>query len=160
MESREAGRGQPMAIQRWDPLREVLRLQERMNRLFEEVTARSGEAGDADASGAFKPAVDMYEMPDRYVVVADLPGVGPGDVDVNVHDGVLSLTGERRADPTIPPDAYLRIERPRGRFSLTIALPPSVERQGIEAKRREGMLEVVLPKKKEHVQSKIQVEVK
>jgi HSP20 family protein len=149
-----------MAIQRWDPLREVLRLQERMNRLFEEVTARSGDAGDADATGAFKPAVDMYEMPDRYVVVADLPGIAPGDVDVNIQEGVLSLTGERRADPTIPADAYLRIERPRGRFALQIALPPSVDRQGIEAKRREGMLEVVLPKKKEHVQSKIQVEVK
>lgn len=150
-----------MAIQRWDPLRDVLRLQERMNRLFEEVTARSGDAGDADAaSGAFKPAVDMYEMSDRYVVLADLPGVAPGDVEVNVQEGVLSLSGERRADPTIPSDAYLRIERPRGRFALQIALPPSVERQGIEAKRREGMLEVVLPKKKEHVQSKIQVEVK
>jgi HSP20 family protein len=153
---------QSMAIQRWDPLREVLRLQERMNRLFEEATARSGDAGDPDAMapGAFKPATDLYELPDRYVMLVDLPGVAPADVEINVQDGVLVLTGERRPDPTIPSDAYLRIERPRGRFALQIALPPLVERREIEAKRRDGMLEVVLPKKKEHVQSKIQVEVK
>lgn len=150
-----------MAIQRWDPLRDMLRLQERVNRLFEEVTARSGEVGDGDAAaGGFKPAVDIYELPDRYVVLADLPGVAPGDVEVDIQEEVLLLRGERRSDPTIPNEAYLRVERPRGRFALQIALPPSVDRQGVEAKRREGILEVVLPKKKEHVQSRIQVEVK
>jgi HSP20 family protein len=151
-----------MAIQRWDPLRDVLQLQERVNRLFEEVMARSGAADTADsiASGGWKPAVDIYEQSDRYVILADLPGIAPTDVEVDIEQSAIVLRGERHPDPTIPKEAYLRVERPRGRFALQIALPPSVDRQGIEAKRREGVLEVVLPKKKEQTPSRVKVDVR
>lgn len=150
-----------MAIQRPDPLRELMELQERMNNLFEEVLGRTfggGAAGAADSPG-WKPRVDLLELERKYVLRADLPGMSSEDFRLQVENGALVLAGERRMDPGYARDSYLRVERPYGSFTLQIALPPSVERRGIRARHQNGVLEITLPKKEEGATGKIDIKV-
>jgi HSP20 family protein len=138
-----------------------MQIQERMNRLFEDVLTRSGGPRAAETLGytGWKPPVDVLEQDDRYLLRADMPGISSSDVELEVEEGTLILRGERKMDPAIPRDSYLRIERPYGRFSLQISLPPSVDKQKIQASHREGVLEVVLPKRQEDIPSRIKVQV-
>jgi len=148
-----------MAIQRSDPLRELQRLQENMNRLFEEVLTRSSGSASTDPAGtaAWKPLTDLVEQTDRYVVRADLPGVVAAEVEVLVERGRLVLRGERRREGPTPDEAYLRVERPDGRFLVQIALPTSVDQQRIEATHSNGVLEVLLPKRQDESPGRIEV---
>ena len=140
-----------MVIQRWDPVRDLVHLHERINRLFEESLARSGAAQGAESMSAtaWHPPVDLFEREDRYVLQADLPGMDNYSVDLQVEGDELVLRGERLMDPTVARESYLRLERPHGSFVLRLSLPSSVNRQAIQAAHRNGVLEVVLPKKRE-----------
>lgn len=148
-----------MAIQRWDPVRDLIRLQETVNRLFEDVLGRSSSPGGEEDTvpGGWHPALDLIEESGRYVVRADLPGVAPGEVDVLVEKGHLVLRGERRNDQGVAMNSYLRIERPRGRFSARLHLPASVDTQRIEASQQNGVLEILLPKRQEETAGTIEV---
>jgi len=148
-----------MAIQRSDPLRELHRLQENMNRLFEEVLTRSSGSAvlDPSGSGTWKPPTDLLEEAERYVVRADLPGVNAADVEVLVERGRLVLRGERRREEPAADESYLRVERPDGRFHVQIALPASVDQQQIQASQSNGVLEVVLPKRRDESPGRIAV---
>jgi HSP20 family protein len=148
-----------MVIQRWDPLRDLLHLQERVNRLFEESLARSGVVREAEAPAAWRPPVDLFEQEGRYVLRADLPGIDPGSVDIQLDESDLVLRGNRRTDSSVGRESYLRLERPSGSFAVRIALPPSVDGKKIEATHRNGVLEIVLPKKRDESQARIQVSV-
>lgn len=148
-----------MAIQRWDPLRDLVQLQEKLNTLFDEALSRSVGPDGAATLGTtgWKPPMDLYEEPERYVLRADLPGVSAADVVIQIEDGLLCVRGERKPDAGVSKEAYLRVERPTGRFTLQISLPPSVDQTGIQANHRNGVVEVVLPKKKESVPSRIEI---
>ncbi|HKQ60174.1 MAG TPA: Hsp20/alpha crystallin family protein [Candidatus Polarisedimenticolaceae bacterium] len=145
-----------MAIQRWDPLRDLSQLQQKMNRMFDEALSRSAgpEAADAELGG-WRPPLDLCEEPERFVLRVDLPGVSASDVEIQVQNGLLSLRGERRLEGGLPRESYLRIERPHGRFTVQLALPPSVDGGGIQAEQRGGVLEIVLPKRGAEVPSRI-----
>jgi HSP20 family protein len=143
-----------VAVQRWDPLRDLLELRERMNRLFEETLSRSGSP---DVGPGWRPPLDLFEEAERYLLRADLPGLGSSEVEIQVEDGRLVLRGERRPEPGVAREAYLRIERPQGPFAVEVALPPSVERSRIQATHRNGVLEVVLPKRKPGAPTRIDV---
>lgn len=147
-----------MAIQRWDPLRDLVQLRDTMNRMFSDALARSS-GGDADRTGnaAWTPPLDLFEEPGRYVLRADLPGVGENDVEIKVEEGRLTLRGQRRPDEAIARDSYLRVERPQGPFTLQLAIPPSVESRAIEARHANGVLEVVLPKRDAEAPARIPV---
>jgi HSP20 family protein len=151
-----------MAIQRWDPVRDLMTLQERMNRLFDDAFARSSGPREVEdlASGGFRPPVDLFETADRYVLRVDLPGVSPADVEVQAEGTHLVIRGERKMDSEVGRDSFLRLERPYGPFALQIALPASVDRQAIQAGHRDGVLEVTLPKRREEGPSRIKVDVK
>ena len=148
-----------MAIQRWDPQRDMIDLQGRMNRLFDEALSRSVGSEPAEALGStvWRPPVDLIEEPARYVLRADLPGVGASDVEIQVEDGKLVLRGERRLDAGLSRENYLRVERPQGRFAVQITLPPSVQHNAIRATHRNGVVEVFLPKRKDEPPSRIEV---
>jgi HSP20 family protein len=151
-----------MAIQRWDPFHDLVQMQQRMNRMFEEYLARSGAPGEVEAlaAGGFRPPLDLVELPERYLVRADLPGVDAAKVQLEIEGGKLNLTGERTPDPSIPREAYLKAERPFGRFAIQLALPPSVDRQQIVASHKDGVLEVTLPKRRQEVPGRIKVDAK
>ncbi|MDH3590865.1 MAG: Hsp20/alpha crystallin family protein [Planctomycetota bacterium] len=148
-----------MAIQRWDPQRDMIELQGRMNRLFDEALSHSvgSEPAERVGSNAWRPPLDLIEEPGRYLLRADLPGVGATDVEIEVEDGKLVLRGERRVDAGLSRENYLRVERPQGRFSVQITLPPSVQHNAIRATHRNGVIEVVLPKRKDETPSRIEV---
>ena len=149
-----------MAIQRWDPVRDIVQLQERMNRLIDDVLARSGTVREPEATvAAWKPPMDLFESTDRYVIQVDLPGVPASAVAVEAEGERLTIRGDRPHIGSVPREGYLRVERPHGRFVLHVTLPPGVDPGGIEAKHHDGVLEVSLPKRREELPGRIRVDV-
>ena len=146
-----------MAIQRWDPLRELMDLHEKMNRLFEDTLSRSAGTDPDSSSGNWKPNADLYEEHDRYVLRADLPGVAAADVEIRIDNGTLLLRGERRMDEAVNRESYLRVERPYGRFAVKVSLAPSVDPSGVQATHRNGVIEILLPKKRAESPSHVEI---
>lgn len=138
-----------MAIHEQGPFEELVRLRERLNRLVEDAISRSAGLSAETGAHAWRPPVDLIEQGDRYLVRIDLPGVAPVDVEVEVEAGVLVVRGERRRDPSVPSDAFLRVERPQGPFAVEVKLPDSVDEESIEANHRGGVIEIVLPKREQ-----------
>lgn len=135
-----------MALTRWDPFRDLLSLQERMNKLFEDSLARSNSPASDAAAGTWSPPVDIIEKEDEILLRAELPGIDLQNVDLQVHDDTLVLRGERQFDKETKKENYHRIERAYGTFSRSFTLPSSVDQGGIRAKLKDGILEVHLPK--------------
>jgi HSP20 family protein len=148
-----------MAIQRWDPVRDLVEMHQKINRLFEETFSRSAGAEGVDSVGAagWKPATDLIEEPTRYVLRADLPGVAAGDVEVRIENGTLFLRGERKMDANVTRESYLRVERPYGHFAVRIALAPGVDTSAVRAAHRNGVIEIVMPKKEADVPARVVV---
>lgn len=149
-----------MAIMRWEGFRDLLSLQDRMNHLFDE-SARGVNRGREEewATGAWAPAVDIYEQGGDLVLKAELPGVDPKDVDVRIENNVLTLKGERKVDNEVKRDSYHRVERAYGSFTRAFTLPTSVDTTKVKADFRDGVLRVVLPKREESKPKQVQIEV-
>jgi HSP20 family protein len=130
-----------MALVRWDPFRELTALQTEVNRLF----SRVGN-GDVAERQSWTPAIDVVENDNAIVLKAELAGMDPKDINIEVQDNVLTVSGERRFGEEVKEDKYYRIERRYGSFSRSLALPQAVNEDGIEAKYENGLLEVTLPK--------------
>ena len=130
-----------MALVRWDPFRELTALQTEVNRLFSRVGG-----GDVAERQSWTPLVDVIESDDAIRSKADLAGMDPADISIEVQDNVLTVSGERRFQEEVKEDKYYRIERRYGAFSRSIALPQTVSEDGIKAKYENGLLEVTVPK--------------
>ena len=141
-----------MAIVRWEPFRDLVSIQGRMNRLFDEAF-RGATRGSGDEEewslGSWAPAVDIFEQDGHIVLKAELPGVDPKDVDVRVENNVLTLRGERKLDNEVQKENYHRVERAYGSFSRSFTLPSVVDTEKIKAEYRDGVLRVNLPKREE-----------
>ena len=96
-------------------------------------------------NGAWLPAVDVRELPDQYIVLADLPGLKPGDVDVTSDDNILTIAGARR-DRLHTGGVPFRLERPTGKLLRSLRLPDGCDAAELEAHIRDGVLEVRIPK--------------
>lgn len=92
------------------------------------------------------PAMDLVESEESYVVTADLPGVAPDDVSIDVTDGVLTIAGQRAAEHTAMRGGYVRVERATGRFARALTLPKGVDAEAISAAFKDGVLTVTIPK--------------
>lgn len=150
-----------MTANQFDPFRDLLSLQERMNRMFQESLSRSrGEEEEIVSAGAWKPPVDIFESADRIVLRADLPGVAQEDIDLRIENGALRLRGERRLPDGARPEDYHRIERPFGNFVRVFALPNSVDPSKVKAEFRNGVLDVTLAKRQESQARPVSIEVK
>ena len=131
-----------MNITRYEPW-SLLNL---MQRDFERATGQNG-SGDVSTSVAdWVPAVDIVEEKDRFVLRADLPGVSANDIDVNMDDGVLSLSGERSLETNSEVDGLRRVERASGKFYRRFSLPETANAEEISAKSANGILEISIPK--------------
>lgn len=133
-----------MAFTRWDPLRDLLALQERLDRLT--------EAGDT----GWTPPVDLYETVDRYVLTAELPGLSRDDIEIRFLDGQLHLQGQRPS-PRVPCEQYHRVERGHGPFLRRFALPAAVDAERIDATLDDGVLTITIPKAPSAVPRRIDV---
>jgi HSP20 family protein len=121
-----------MAFARWDPIRDLLAIQQRLDRF-------------APGASGWRPPVDLHETPAAYIVTAELPGLTREDVRIEIHDGHLSLSGTRQ-ERTLRCEQYHRIERGHGSFSRSFALPLAVDGEAITAELRDGVLTVTCPK--------------
>lgn len=135
-----------MALAKWDPMKDLINLQERMNRLFEDSLLRSQTGGEDLMLGAWSPAVDIYEEPDKIVLRADLPGVQADQIRLKVENNTLTMSGERPSEKNIEKENYHRVERQYGTFVRSFSLPGSVDSDTIRAEHRDGVLEITLLK--------------
>ena len=149
-----------MAVVRWEPFRDLLSLQDRMNRMFDE-SYRGGRCASNDwaLGGSWAPAVDIYEHQGNIVLTAELPGVDAKDVDVRVENNVLTLRGERKWSDEVQRESYHRVERAYGSFTRSFTLPNVVDTERIKADFKDGMLKLVLPKKEEAKPKQISINV-
>ena len=149
-----------MAVVRWEPFRDLLTLQERMNRMFNDsYRGRGASEDDWALGGSWAPAVDIYEHEGNIVLTAELPGVDPKDVDVRVENNVLTLRGERKWSDDVQRESYHRVERAYGSFTRSFTLPNVVDTEKIKADFKEGMLKLVLPKREEAKPKQISINV-
>jgi HSP20 family protein len=125
-----------MAITRWDPLRDLLSVEEE----FERALGRSGNRQ------AWAPTMDVRETDDHFEVSVDLPGLEPGDVSVTFEDGVLTISGKREISTERSDETYHRIERSYGSFARSLRLPRTADGEKIEASFDKGVLTVTVPK--------------
>ena len=147
-----------MAIVRWEPFRDLLSLQERMNRMFDE-SYRGRQGAEDWMGGAWAPAVDIYEQNGNIVLQAELPGLDPKDVDVRVENNVLTLRGQRKLDETVDKDNYHRVERSYGSFTRSFTLPSIVDTEKIQANYKDGVLRLTLPTREEAKPKQIAINV-
>jgi HSP20 family protein len=134
-----------MAIRGWDPLGDILSLQETMNRLLEEALAPERVATQLPTSG-WTPAADVYETGDSFVVLMELPGIDEDDVEMSVDGDRLVVKGERRPRLPARPDRFHRMERSHGSFARTFVLPQAVDPNDVTAQFRDGLLRIELGK--------------
>jgi HSP20 family protein len=141
-------------------IRDLMTLQDRMNRLFEEAfpTSRSrSESQDIFTTGDWVPAIDIYEDRDAIRLKADLPGIDPNKLEVRIEDNRLFLKGERTIENETNKENYYRVERAYGTFSRSFVLPRHVDADKIEATYRDGVLNIVLPKREDAKPKQIRI---
>jgi HSP20 family protein len=138
-------------LSRWDPFGEIQRLTEQMLRSW---------GGEGSAARTFSPAIDIYEEKDAIFVKAELPGVKPQDVRIDVQNNVLNISGERKLERDDKREGYHRIESSYGSFTRSFALPESVDPHMVEAEMSEGVLTVKLAKRAEVSPRRIEVKSK
>jgi len=144
--------------QQWNPLQDLMVLQDRMNRLFEDATQRRNQA---DASGGeferadWAPAADIYETESGYLIAIDLPGIDRAELEIDIDDNRLIVRGTR----AISESKQHRSERPRGKFLRTFSVPGSVDQGKIGADYKDGVLQIRLPKRGEQKSKKIDIKI-
>jgi HSP20 family protein len=145
-----------MAITRWDPFREVVALQNRMNSLFGNL---NNESDSPLTTGSFVPAVDVYEDEKKVVLKLEVPGIEEKDLDVRVENNTLTVKGERKFEQEEKEENFHRIERRYGSFYRSFTLPSTVDTENVDAKYENGVLKVELKKKPEAQPKQIKVNV-
>jgi len=159
-----------MAIERWRPRwwpwRALREMEEEIDRAFEEAFGRRAwptvwrRWRPVIETRGWAPAVDMFDKEDKLVVRAELPGVKKEDIDVSIVGDTLTIRGERKVEEEVKDEDYYCCERAYGSFYRAISLPTDVETSKVEARYKDGVLEVTLPKAKEAKPEKIEVKVK
>jgi HSP20 family protein len=144
-----------MAITRWDPFREVVALQDRVNSLFRDLN----QADDPVAAAGFVPAVDIYEDAQKVVLKLEVPGIEEKDLDVRVEDHTLTVKGERKFEAEEKEQNFHRIERRYGTFFRAFTLPSTVDTENVKASYNAGVLKLELTKKPEAQPKQIKVSV-
>jgi HSP20 family protein len=131
-----------MALVRWEPMRELDSLQSEVNRVFDAFFGNGSET----RARRWVPAMDLVETDEHLVLRADLPGLERDDVSIEVKDGTLTVSGERKAEHEEKAEGYHRVERAYGSFSRSLTLPRGVDTDQIDANFDRGVLEVRIPK--------------
>jgi HSP20 family protein len=148
-----------MAVIRWTPFRELTTMQERMNKLFEDVMKTPYRSDEGLSTPNWAPAVDIYETDKEIVMKAELPEMQEKDIEIKVEDNLLILSGERKMEKEVKEENYHRIERAYGSFNRSFTLPRTVDRENIKASYKDGVLRVLLPKKEEVKPKQIKIDV-
>lgn len=147
-----------MAITRWDPFRDVLALQNRMNSLFQDFNRGQGET-DALTTAAFVPPVDVYEDEHKVVLKIEVPGMKQDDFDIRVENNTLTVRGERKFETEEREENFHRIERRYGSFYRAFTVPTTINTENVKASYDAGVLKIELEKRAEAKPKQIKVSV-
>jgi HSP20 family protein len=145
-----------MALVRWEPMRELDSLQSEMNRLFDGFFG-TGRGGNDVRARRWIPAMDLVETEDHLVLRADLPGMSEDDIEIEIKDNVLTVSGERKAEQERKDEGYYRVERAFGSFSRSLSLPEGVSADAVKASFDKGVLEIQIPKPEERKPQRVQI---
>ncbi len=139
----------------WSPLERLASIREEFDRLLEpSLGALFGRGSFND----WNPALDVYEEKDRVVVIAEIPGMKGEDIEISLHNGVLSISGERKEEKDVADGESRRQERFFGRFSRSVTLPALIQSAEVTATYTDGLLRVNLPKTEEAKPKQIAVQ--
>ena len=144
-----------MALRTWDPFGDIAALQRDMGEL---VNRTLGPAGVRDGGTALVPPIDAYRTEDAVVIHMELPGFTPDDVEIEVQDGVLTVSGQRARTADVEDDAWLRRERPVGEFTRSFTLPEGVDPEQIRADFAHGLLELRVPHPEERKPHRVAIQ--
>ncbi|NVJ61397.1 MAG: Hsp20/alpha crystallin family protein [Gammaproteobacteria bacterium] len=148
-----------MSLMKYQPWSMFDQLHRDINQLFDRRMASDEDVdGLSSFAGAWRPAVDIKENDKAFLVVADIPGVNPADIDVAARNGQLTIKGERRQEKDSEQEGVHRVERSYGSFFRSFALPENVDADAIAAKANNGVLEITLPKTETPSTRKIKIE--
>lgn len=143
-----------MELVRWEPFRGLSNFHSVFDDLFDESFGRAR----VSASNRY-PAADVLESKDAYLIRAELPGMKKEDINVEVKDGALSISGERKAEQPAEGVEYRHVERLAAKFRRSFSLPETVKHDGIEAAYKDGVLEIRVPKAEEAKPRQIEISV-
>ena len=142
----------------WNPFAEMDDLNNQLSHLFfgdQAVTGRRGGSGE----GNWVPLVDVVEASNEYLIKAELPEIGKKDITVKVEEGILTISGERKAETVSDEKKFHRVERSYGKFVRTFRVPKNAAAEKVAAEFRDGVLRVTLPKVEEAKPKSIEVAV-
>jgi HSP20 family protein len=146
-----------MALIRWEPVAELNTIQNEMNRLFNTFFEQPNQTNRGNpTTRRWLPPMDLVETADRYVLRADLPGLTDGDVNLQLEDNVLTISGERTTEHE-QQEGYYRLERAFGAFSRSLTLPDGVDPDSVEAHFDRGVLEIRIPKPEQKKPKTVQI---
>lgn len=141
-----------MSLMRYEPWGLLNQLRREMDNLYPQ-----GDDGTALETAAWRPSVDIKELDDAYMIFADIPGVDPNDIEVQMDNNVLTIKGERESVNDQTREGYKRVERVSGSFSRRFTLPEAVDADSIAAKSHHGVLEIRVPKQEKPQPRRIEV---
>jgi HSP20 family protein len=148
-------------MMRWDPFQDLRSAQDEMAQMSPMLAHALGlhtqQGNDRAMPTAWAPALDISERKDAYLVMVELPGVEPDDLQITMEDGLLTIQGERQFTAESSEQQFHRVERRYGAFRRSITLPAQVQAEQIEATFDNGVLEIVVPKAEEAKPKRIQV---
>lgn len=139
-------------LTRWDPFVDFGLMRQRIDRMFEELT--DGEQATTQAK------IDVVEKDGNLVVRADMPGIKPQEIDIEVHGDVLTIRGQHEESKEDKNENFLRRERSYRSFSRSLSLPPNIEPNSVEASCHDGVLEVTIPMPKEQAPQSVTIKPK
>lgn len=148
-----------MAVTRWDPYRDVVALQNRMNSIFQDFSRNTNGDGEMVATAGFVPPVDIYEDEHKLVLKLEIPGIRQEDLDVRMENNTLSVKGERNFQSEGKEENFHRVERRYGSFYRAFTVPNTISPENIKADYDTGVLRLELQKRPESKPKQIKVNV-
>jgi HSP20 family protein len=148
-----------MNVVRYDPWQMLNETRTELDRLFGRMPSFVNDGDQSRvATSHWTPAVDIREEADKYVLLADLPGVDPKDIEITMENGMLTIKGERKVEEQENHEGYTRLERVRGIFHRRFSLPETANVENISARTNNGVLEIYIPKQEKVQPRRISIE--
>jgi HSP20 family protein len=132
-------------LTRFFPSNDLSRMQREFDRLFNDFFPAAAPA-EGNGKRSWIPSVDLSETKDAYKVHLDVPGIAKEDITINYHDGVLTVSGERKSEEKTEETNYVRLERSFGSFYRSFNLPSAIKTNAIKANYKDGVLDIEVPK--------------
>ncbi len=146
-----------MPIAHWNPVRELLALQERMNRLIEQTLSGSRSQTGLSEGGTWTPSVDLYESNRNVILKAELPEVDQDSIELRIRDNRITIKGERKLKEIVNQKKFHRMEWAYGPFSRTFSLPVNIVSDKVKAEFKKGVLKVTMQKPEDELSKQIPI---